>query len=175
MDLTRLTIERAKRPGRPCIRGDHRQERSSAGWPQVVIKHGVDESPRQGEGRRALARQSPHAGHRALRVRNGRRGDHEHRGHVSGAMLSRCSQVRMEAKRRALDEIAAKQRAADEKSTALPSRFSRMAMCVIAVVGVAPCQCFSPGGNHTTSPGRIASTGPPSRCAQTQPAVAIRI
>ncbi len=28
-----------------------------------------------------------------------------------------------------------------------------MAMCVIAVVGAAPCQCFSPGGNQTTSPG----------------------
>src|SRR5215472_6036892 len=39
-------------------------------------------------------------------------------------------------------------------------------MCVIAVVGVAPCQCFSRGGNQTTSPGRISSTGPPSRCAQ---------
>jgi hypothetical protein len=36
-------------------------------------------------------------------------------GHVSRAMLSRHSQVRMEAKRRALDEIAARQRAADEK------------------------------------------------------------
>ena len=34
-------------------------------------------------------------------------------------------------------------------------------MCVIAVVGVAPCQCFSPGGNQTTSPGRISSIGPP--------------
>src|SRR5438067_1803703 len=30
-----------------------------------------------------------------------------------------------------------------------------MAMCVMAVVGAAPCQCFSPGANHTTSPGRI--------------------
>ena len=36
-------------------------------------------------------------------------------GHVSRAMLSRCSHVRMEAKRRALDEIAARQNAADEK------------------------------------------------------------
>jgi hypothetical protein len=36
-------------------------------------------------------------------------------GHVSRAMLSRDSHVRMEAKRRALDEIAARQRAADEK------------------------------------------------------------
>jgi integrase len=36
-------------------------------------------------------------------------------GHVSRAMLSRYSHVRMEAKRRALDEIAARQRGADEK------------------------------------------------------------
>jgi len=35
-------------------------------------------------------------------------------GHVSRAMLSRYSHVRMEAKRRALDEIAARQRAGDE-------------------------------------------------------------
>src|SRR5437763_4607940 len=46
-----------------------------------------------------------------------------------------------------------------------------MAMCVIAVVGVAPCQCFSPGGNQTTSPGRISSTSPPQRCAQPRPAM----
>lgn len=36
-------------------------------------------------------------------------------GPVSQAMLSRYSHVRMEAKRRALDEIAARQRAADER------------------------------------------------------------
>jgi hypothetical protein len=36
-------------------------------------------------------------------------------GHVSSAMLSRYSHVRMEAKRRALDEIAARQCAADER------------------------------------------------------------
>lgn len=36
-------------------------------------------------------------------------------GHVSRAMLSRYSHVRMEAKRRALDEIAARQNVADEK------------------------------------------------------------
>jgi hypothetical protein len=36
-------------------------------------------------------------------------------GHVSRAMLSRYSHVRMEAKRRALEEIAARQSAADEK------------------------------------------------------------
>ena len=31
-------------------------------------------------------------------------------------------------------------------------------MCVMAVVAVAPCQCFSPGGNHTTCRGVISST-----------------
>jgi hypothetical protein len=36
-------------------------------------------------------------------------------GHVLRAMLSRYSHVRMKAKRRALDEIAARQRVADEK------------------------------------------------------------
>src|SRR5437868_10495483 len=48
-------------------------------------------------------------------------------------------------------------------------------MCVMAVVGAAPCQCFSPGGNQTTSPGCISSIGPPSRCAKPQPAVTIRV
>src|SRR6476469_4402465 len=50
-----------------------------------------------------------------------------------------------------------------------------MAICIIAVVGDAPCQCFSPGGNQTTSPGRISSIGPPQRCARPQPAVTIRV
>ena len=45
----------------------------------------------------------------------------------------------------------------------------------MAVVGVAPCQLFSPGGNQTTSPARISSIGPPQRCARPQPAVTIRI
>jgi hypothetical protein len=39
-------------------------------------------------------------------------------GHVSRAMLSRYSHVRMEAKRRALDEIAARQSTADETRSA---------------------------------------------------------
>ncbi len=39
-----------------------------------------------------------------------------------------------------------------------------MAMWVTAVVAVAPCQCFTPGPIHTTSPGLISSTGPASRC-----------
>src|SRR5207248_3243573 len=50
-----------------------------------------------------------------------------------------------------------------------------MAICVIAVVGIAPCQCFSLGGNQTTSPGRISSTGPPSRCAHPRPDVTINV
>src|SRR5437667_12290549 len=48
-----------------------------------------------------------------------------------------------------------------------------MAICVMAVVGVAPCQCFSPGENQTTSPGRISSIGPPHRCAHPRPDVTI--
>ena len=40
---------------------------------------------------------------------------------------------------------------------------------------VAPCQCFSPGGNQTTSPGRMFSTGPPQRCTRPRPAVTIRV
>ena len=43
-------------------------------------------------------------------------------GHVSRAMLSRYSHVRMEAKRRALDEIATRQREADEKRRAEAER-----------------------------------------------------
>src|SRR5947209_19137675 len=35
-----------------------------------------------------------------------------------------------------------------------------MAMCVMAVVAVAPCQCFSPSGNQITSPGRMSSLSP---------------
>src|SRR6266513_1740916 len=49
-----------------------------------------------------------------------------------------------------------------------------MAMCCIAFAGEAPCQCFSPGSNQTTSPGRISSTGPPSRCARPSPNVTIK-
>jgi integrase len=43
-------------------------------------------------------------------------------GHVSRAMLSRYSHVRMEAKRRALDEIATRQNTADEKRKAEAER-----------------------------------------------------
>src|SRR5437588_12735121 len=50
-----------------------------------------------------------------------------------------------------------------------------MAKCVIAVVGDAPCQCFSLGANQTTSPGRISSIDPPSLCAQPNPDVTISV
>src|SRR2546423_2789470 len=50
-----------------------------------------------------------------------------------------------------------------------------MAMCVIAVVEVAPCQCFSPGGHQTTSRGRISCFGPPSLCTHPHPDVTIRV
>ena len=33
---------------------------------------------------------------------------------------------------------------------------------LMVMVGVAPSQCFSLGGNHTTSPDGISSIGPPS-------------
>src|SRR5580658_6269507 len=48
-------------------------------------------------------------------------------------------------------------------------------MCVMAVVGVAPCQCFSPGGHQITSPGRIFLIGLPQLCTRPQPAVTIRV
>jgi hypothetical protein len=46
-------------------------------------------------------------------------------GHVSRAMLSRYSHVRMEAKRRALEEIALRQRAADKKRTVEAERMEQ--------------------------------------------------
>src|SRR6266581_4044232 len=48
-------------------------------------------------------------------------------------------------------------------------------MWVIAVVGVAPCQCLCPGGHQMTSPARISTTGSPSHCVQPQPAVTISV
>ena len=49
-------------------------------------------------------------------------------GHVSRAMLSRYSHVRMEAKRRALAEIAARQCAADEEREAEAERREQAAV-----------------------------------------------
>jgi hypothetical protein len=55
-------------------------------------------------------------------------------GHVSRAMLSRYSHVRMEAKRRALDEIAARQRTADEKRTMEAEQRLRATVAVQQVI-----------------------------------------
>ncbi|MGJ5819949.1 hypothetical protein [Paludibaculum fermentans] len=49
-------------------------------------------------------------------------------GHVSRAMSSRYSHVRMEAKRHALDEISARQRAADDKREAEVERKAQTAV-----------------------------------------------
>src|SRR6516164_4324297 len=46
-----------------------------------------------------------------------------------------------------------------------------MAMWLMPVVGVAPCQCFSPGGHTTTSPARICLLGLPQHCTHPQPPV----
>src|SRR5271167_2952998 len=48
-------------------------------------------------------------------------------------------------------------------------------MWLIAVLAVAPCQCFSPAGIQTISPGRISSMGHPSRCTQPAPKVTISV
>src|SRR5215469_14449742 len=50
-----------------------------------------------------------------------------------------------------------------------------MAMWVIAVVGLAPCQCLTPGGHQMTSPGRISSIGPPQHCVQPTPEVTMSV
>ena len=55
-------------------------------------------------------------------------------GHVSRAMLSRYSHVRMEAKRRALDEIGERQCAADEKRKVEAERRERAVVVSQAAV-----------------------------------------
>src|SRR5437868_8628147 len=50
-----------------------------------------------------------------------------------------------------------------------------MAIWVIALFGEAPCQCFSPGGIQTTSPGRISRTGPPLACTRPTPEITYRV
>src|SRR5437899_6945793 len=60
-------------------------------------------------------------------------------------------------------------------STAFPLSSSCTAMCVIAVFGVAPCQCFTPAGIQITSPFRISSIGPPHGSIQPVPSVTIQI
>src|SRR5947208_13681103 len=48
-------------------------------------------------------------------------------------------------------------------------------MCVIAVVGEAPCQCLCPGGHQITSPARISTISSPSHCVQPQPKVTMSV
>jgi|RhiMethySRZTD1v2_1073278.scaffolds.fasta_scaffold124617_2 hypothetical protein len=69
----------------------------------------------------------------------GRRHDHEYRGNVSRAICRRYSYVRMEAERRALDEIAARKRADDKnawkQSGRRSARFPDSSWFIIAVSG----------------------------------------
>jgi integrase len=83
--------------------------------PRYDIADGVDEGARQSKGRRAW-----HDNRHTLVTELAESGAGDEvimriAGHVSRAMLSRYSHVRMEAKRRALDGIATRQREADEK------------------------------------------------------------
>src|SRR5512144_1670458 len=59
--------------------------------------------------------------------------------------------------------------------TGEPFRASWIAMWVMAVVGVAPCQCFKLGGHQMTSPARISTIGSPSHCVQPTPEVTIKV
>src|SRR6266480_1966389 len=45
----------------------------------------------------------------------------------------------------------------------------------MAFVAAAPCQCFTPGGVHMTSPGLTSCFAPPSCCTQPVPAVTIKV
>src|SRR4029453_2458191 len=49
-----------------------------------------------------------------------------------------------------------------------------MAICVMAVVGEAPCQCLTCGGHQSTSPALISSIGPPHTWVRPTPAVTMR-
>src|SRR5213593_2379547 len=58
------------------------------------------------------------------------------------------------------------------QATTSPASFACcIAMWVMNRVGAAPCQWFSPGSKKTRSPGRMTSTGPPSRWQRPTPSV----
>src|SRR5213079_1827099 len=57
------------------------------------------------------------------------------------------------------------------QSTTLPSSASWIAIWLMPVIAVAPCQCFSPGGHTTTSPARISRLAPPQHFTQPHPEV----
>src|SRR4051812_35367523 len=50
-----------------------------------------------------------------------------------------------------------------------------IAIWLMELVAVAPCQCFTPGGVQITSPGLTSRFSPPSSCTQPVPEVTIRI
>jgi hypothetical protein len=56
-----------------------------------------------------------------------------------------------------------------------PFSASVMAMWLMAVVAVAPCQCRRRQGHQTTSPARISVFGPPSHCVHPTPDVTMRV
>src|SRR5579872_1418432 len=61
------------------------------------------------------------------------------------------------------------------QSTFLPSLASWIAICVTAVLSVAPCQCFLPLGHVTTSPGRISNFSSPQHWVHPRPVVTISV
>ena len=67
-------------------------------------------------------------------------------GHVSRAMLSRYSHVRMEAKRHALDEIATRQNAADKKRKAEAEQHKATVVSQTVAVGTAGGAVCTPLG-----------------------------
>ena len=62
-----------------------------------------------------------------------------------------------------------------DQSVNLPLSCSTMEICVIPVVAVAPCQCFTSGGIRTTSPFRISAILPPHCEIPSDPSVTIRV
>src|SRR3954449_9133570 len=59
-------------------------------------------------------------------------------------------------------------------SAVFPPTMFVMAIWLIKLVAVAPCQCFTPGGVQITSPGLISRFWPPSSCTHPVPDVTIR-
>ena len=76
----------------------------------------------------------PHEAARAARAVSGDELTMSIAGHVSRAMLSRYSHMRMDGKRRTLDEIAARQRAGDEKLQQEVERQQQAAVLAQSVV-----------------------------------------
>ena len=60
-------------------------------------------------------------------------------------------------------------------STTLPGSFSsQMEICDMELFGAAPCQCLTPTGQITTSPGRTSWTDLPHSCVRPTPEVMIK-